>query len=738
MAATHDTEIRFFSIDIGARLAAALSVLALSASSPASAQFVCTTTASDIHCTNSGTAAAPFTNTAAGVNQNATTTNSGTANGFASETQAGGNATATNSGNNINNGMLAQTDNGGNATATNSGSDTNGNVVAQTFATGNATATNSGSIGDFNNSDFSTLQAVAFGTGNATATNSGTVVGGIAATTFGGGAAIATNSGNTAGGLVAATVAGGDATATNSGNVAAGIAALSGSGNATVTNSGNSTGEMTPAGIITGGTLAISLNGNATVTNSGSSSFLVAALSISGGNASVINSGAANGGISIIANQGGAKLTNVVGGRVVGPILLGSLTGDIVNFQGGNWLQTIATQGPGTTSINTGGAPFVVVPTATGGIQVAVLDPTTFALADRSLTNFTGEISEMLEDRFAGMSTGPGGGALGFAGAPSSAVADQAQAAFSGIPSVANSSVAMSYASSASRPVLGKASAAGVPYYETTIWASGFGGERHQRADGVVLPTDDTAFGGAMGVDRTLGSNLRLGAFVGAGASREAVDLNVQTIDATYVFGGAYGRFDWISQYLDFSLYGGGINNKSTRQVANNLAPGGLENATASYGGWFISPEITYGYRIPFNAITVTPRVRLRYVGGQLDGYSETGSMQNLSVGSRSINDLEERGEVELSTVAGAFKGSATVGIIGLERLGNPNINTVLLGQNLSFVTPGQASAFGGVFGMRMEYRVMPNASLFVAGEATAMSDKSDSFAATGGARVSF
>jgi hypothetical protein len=37
-----------------------------------------------------------------------------------------------------------------------------------------------------------------------------------------------------------------------------------------------------------------------------------------------------------------------------------------------------------------------------------------------------------------------------------------------------------------------------------------------------------------------------------------------------------------------------------------------------------------------------------------------------------------------------------------------------------------------------MEYRVMANVSLFVAGEANAMSDKSDSFAATGGARVSF
>ena len=163
-----------------------------------------------------------------------------------------------------------------------------------------------------------------------------------------------------------------------------------------------------------------------------------------------------------------------------------------------------------------------------------------------------------------------------------------------------------------------------------------------------------------------------------------------------------------------------------------------METATASYGGWFISPELTYGYRIPFKAITVTPRVRLRYVGGQLDGYSESGSMQNLSVGRRAINDLEERGEVEFSTVAGAFKGTASIGVIGLERLGNPTVNAVLLAQSLSFTTPGQTNAVGGVIGLGLQYRPLPNVKLFVAGEATGTSDKSDSFAASGGAQVSF
>jgi outer membrane autotransporter protein len=653
---------------------------------------------------------------------------------MAALTLFGGDATVTNSGSNIR-GFFAETINGGNATATNSGNNTGGDVLAITTATGNATATNSGTIGNVNLGDDSALQAQTFGGGNATANNTGSVAGGIAAVTFAGGSATATNSGTTAGGLVAAAQSGGDATASNSGSVAAGIAAITAAGNATVTNSGVSGGSMDVGGI-TGGTLAISLSGNATVTNSGVSSFLVAAISTAAGNASVINSSVANGGVDVIANQGSATLTNVIGSRVVGPINFASLTGNVVNFQGGgNWLLTIATTGPGTTSVNTGGAPFVVSGSfsSMSGAQVAVLDPTTFALADRSLTNFTGEISEMLQGRFDGMSLGAGGTVLGFAGGSGSAVADQAQAAFSGIPSVA-----VSYASSGARPVIGKAPAAATPYYDTTIWASGFGGERKQHADGDILPTSDTAFGGAMGVDRALGGNLRLGAFVGAGASREAVDSNVQTIDATYVFGGGHGRFDWVSQYLDFSLYGGGINNKSTRTIANNNVVSGLESATASYGGWFISPEVTYGYRIPFNAITVTPRLRLRYVGGQLDGYSESGSMQNLSVGQRNINDLEERGELEFSTVSGAFKGTATIGVIGLERLGNPTINTVLLGQNLSFVTPGQASAVGGVVGLGLQYRPLPNVSLFVAGEATAMSDKSDSFAATGGARVSF
>jgi uncharacterized protein with beta-barrel porin domain len=260
-----------------------------------------------------------------------------------------------------------------------------------------------------------------------------------------------------------------------------------------------------------------------------------------------------------------------------------------------------------------------------------------------------------------------------------------------------------------------------------------------------VLPATDIAYGGALGIDRAFGPNLRLGAFAGGGASREDVELSVQSINSTYAFGGGYGRFDWATQYLDFSLYGGGINNGSTRGIANNTVAGGFENATASYGGWFISPALSYGYRIPFanDIVVMTPRVSLRYVGGALDGYSESGSEQDLSVGRRSINDLEERAELEFSTFkpvswGGTVKSTISVGAIGVERLGNQTIDTVPLGQNLSFITPGQASAVGGVIDAGIQYHPVGNVSLFISGEGTAMSDRSYSGAGTGGMRVSF
>jgi outer membrane autotransporter protein len=372
-----------------------------------------------------------------------------------------------------------------------------------------------------------------------------------------------------------------------------------------------------------------------------------------------------------------------------------------------------------------GGAPFVI-----SGNQIATLDPTAFGLADRSLMNVTGGISALVQNRFGGMApVGSGAGISSFAPAAT------ATEAFNGIPSLA-----IAYAPETPAFKAPPFAGAGI----TTVWTGAFGGVRHQSADGAMLGATDSAFGGALGVDRQVAPDLKLGGFIGGGAGRLAVDLNSQSVTTDYIFGGAYGRFDWASQFADFMLYGGRTSSNSSRTVANNLAAGGLETATARYDGFFISPDIAYGWRLPVGSgYVLTPTARLRYVAGFFDGFAETGSAQNLSVGSRTIQDFEQRFELDLTRTmtVGAndtLKAGLHVGAIGLERVGDTTVNTVLLGQNLAFVTPGKANAFGGLAGTSFDFASHQHISVFGALEGIWMNDRSTTVTAKAGLRGAF
>jgi outer membrane autotransporter protein len=287
-----------------------------------------------------------------------------------------------------------------------------------------------------------------------------------------------------------------------------------------------------------------------------------------------------------------------------------------------------------------------------------------------------------------------------------------------------------------------KAPSMSVPVYDTVVWASGFGGERRQWENGSIQRARDTAYGGVIGVDRQFTPDLRLGAFVGGGQSKLGVAYNVQNVESDYVFGGGYGRFDKRNYYVDFALFGGNLSSSSTRQIANNLVANGLEIATANYKGWFISPDVTYGYRFFMGDNVFTPKARLRYVGGTLDGYAEAGSAQGLIMGKRNLSDIEGRLGVEFSNVrpvtfGGTLKASVDVSGIGLQRLGD-NVSAVLLAQNIAFTTPGSREAYGGVVNVGFDWRPKSNISIYASAEATAMNDKSFSAAGKGGVRVGF
>lgn len=277
----------------------------------------------------------------------------------------------------------------------------------------------------------------------------------------------------------------------------------------------------------------------------------------------------------------------------------------------------------------------------------------------------------------------------------------------------------------------------------TTVWAKGFYGQRVQQADGPVLRNVTNFYGGAIGADRLVRPDLRLGGLVGGGAIRTSIDFNSGNTASDVVFTGVYGRKDLGPAFIDFALLGGHTGNRTTRNINNNLAANGLEIATASFGGWFFSPEVAAGYRYDFMpGWTLTPAARLRYLAANYDGFTETGSTANLTARGRTLQNAEERGDLTLTRTllsdVGRFQVGLTAGVLGQQRTGSGNVNAILLGQALAFATPGKSSIAGGYAGASLDWRTKSGVSLFAAAEYTAMTDSSNTVTGKAGLRYGF
>jgi outer membrane autotransporter protein len=641
---------------------------------------------------------------------------------------AGSNVTATCTG--------ATNDQGGGAPGTSAGSDGYGtgaetNLDVTVVPGASVTGTNRG---------------IFFNTGSVI--NSGTITGGrgIDATT-----ANVTNSGTISGSLeginavTASVINSGTITGGPRGIVTTGIASVINSGTVTATTGigiqSLTTANVTNSGTISGAVFGISAD-TANVSNSGTISGgdgIAAGIAnvgnsgtISGTDfgiravttASVTNSGTISGGIAALQFAGNPDtLTLLAGSRIIGAINLAG-GGDTVNFRGGNHNLTFDTLAGARV---TGTTPFAV-----SGNRAVAVDPTPFAMTDRNLMDVSRTVAAVIPEIDTAAS--PGGAPLAFAAAGRSAadvVGDAFAAAMPGLAYAGETAV---------NPTAVYAGG-------TAVWARGFVGKRVQQGDGTLLRTENTFYGGMLGADWQAGPNLRVGVFAGGGEAKSSLDLNYGDTKSTLVFGGAYARYRLASAFLHLTVQGGHSGNDTRRQINNNLVPGGIETATASFSGWYATPEAHLGFHHALGiwggaSYTLTPSLRLRYLYASFDGYTESGSTANLTVGTRSVQDFEERGELKFTRTQ-AFGATAAIatsiygGVLAVQRVGDSTVDAALLGQAIPFATPGEDNVWGGYGGVGLAWHA-ERITVFGAAEYTALSDDSSIVSGRAGLRVAF
>jgi uncharacterized protein with beta-barrel porin domain len=651
-----------------------------------------------------------------------TVINSGTITGaLYSGIYAAGNAVVTNSG------TIAANNNGiyavGNAIVTNSGtiSAIDYNAI---YAGMNSTVINSGVITNAN-AGYNGISSV-----GTTVINSGTITGGfvgVGTSAF----AIVTNSGIIRGGS-SGVGSDGITTVINSGTIIGqSRQGVIGYDSVTVTNSGNIMGgangvvsnnitTVINSGTISGGTRGVASNGTATVSNTGT---IIGAQSgvWTYGTGVVTTSGFIGGGsgtaIQFNANGTAASDTlNILpGARFGGRVDFGG-GADRVNFGPGNWILDTAQYDAALSTVTTPGTPYFITPN-----QIIVADTSSFRMMKRAMMDITGWISSVLPDSpVFDPSALSGANAFAAIDAPAPRFDD----AFAGFPSVLPRAPTPAFTGGTVNDAHGNA-----------FWAKGFGGRRDQGAGDGVIAGITTGAGIAIGFDRDIAANTRLGVFAGGSDNDTRFSLNAGSIGIDTMFAGLYSRTLTGSSFLDLALIGATLDNESKRNI-NGVTP---QTASARYDGWFLTPLLTFGHRfaLPYN-LTLTPAVKVRYVAAQFDGYTESGSNVNLTIAAQSFRGAEERAEVTLAGVQNrdgsriTFRGHA--GLLARQYAGDQTVNIAFGGTSV-LAAIGERDSYGLYAGGGFTWQT-GNVALFASGEVTGMNDNSTIVAGKGGVRV--
>ncbi|MET3614686.1 outer membrane autotransporter protein [Rhizobium aquaticum] len=526
----------------------------------------------------------------------------------------------------------------------------------------------------------------------------------------------------------------------------------SGGGAATINNSGtiratnaeainNTSGQLTvtnnTGGLIAGATLGISAATGAIISNYGTISGGTSAVFLNAGNSTfnIYNGSVFTNGIDY--NNTAGNTTNFYTGSYTLAVKNYVLGTNTINLRGtGKQLITSGLSGAGTGNIVVvDNSPNTAVVTAApvaanyaSSVINDVLSTTPSTLADIVGTTDLGTGDTVSNEATSGSTTSSG--AQAFFPDRKSQKTSRARAAFANV-------VASSAATGASDALL-KGAGQAYDRFGNFVWSRSFGGAHFQDPFGTTNGQRTYAGGTMLGYERRE-DNWRLGGFFGLARMRTNQALSLDHVTTDTVFGGGYGRYSFGAFNLDGTFSAGSLD-ATTRRYINN----GAEVATGRVRGYFLAPEVALGYNMPIgDGLTFTPTGRLRYTGSFLDGYTETGSTQNVTYGKSVSQQFEERAEFRVRKAFVDQRGLpgnvyVQVAAIAAQRVGPAGFSANLAGNSFTVGSGFARSKVGGSVGLGFNYKLTQQLDLFGSVDATAFTDKSYSLAARAGLKVAF
>ncbi|MBO6625015.1 MAG: autotransporter domain-containing protein [Roseicyclus sp.] len=255
--------------------------------------------------------------------------------------------------------------------------------------------------------------------------------------------------------------------------------------------------------------------------------------------------------------------------------------------------------------------------------------------------------------------------------------------------------------------------------------ATGSAEGRSVWATGTIASADDTdTLSGMLGGTFALSADRRIGGFVGTQDTEYETPFSSSQIDSRATFGGLTwgGTTDY--GFFETALSFGTVSSTSTRRVANNTVPTGIENAVSSPDSRFFSLSATFGTETRFNEIDLRPSLRLRYSWVQSDAFAETGSQADLTVEERSAQRLDLRAKVETDlaprrTALGPM-AVTLYGGLDLAYTDADDVRAVAAGQPVVFGTGQSGTSLQGFIGGHATIATRNGASLSLSGELAA------------------